>query len=118
MVYVRDEETSGMHSRLIAVLNEHPEWQKRLYAELERRGLAYEEVPVHSTLFDPAARRTIRQADLHHTSDFTPYEGLEVAGVVRQVLSRGRVIVRDGAWVGERGHGRYVARSLDPSLGL
>ena len=31
-------------------------------------------------LFDPAARRTIRAADLHHTSDYTPYEGLEVAG--------------------------------------
>lgn len=64
-------------------------------------------------LFDPSARRTIRQADLHHTSDFTPYEGLEVDGVVRQVLSRGRVIVRDGAWLGDRGHGRYVARALD-----
>lgn len=64
-------------------------------------------------LFDPTARRTIRQADLHHTSDFTPYEGLEVDGAVRQVLSRGRVIVRDGEWLGARGHGRYVARSLD-----
>ncbi len=64
-------------------------------------------------LFDPAARRTIRQVDLHHTSDFTPYEGLEVDGVVRQVLSRGRVIAKDGAWLGDRGHGRYVPRVLD-----
>ncbi len=29
-------------------------------------------------LFDPAADHTIRQADLHHTSDFTPYEGMPV----------------------------------------
>jgi len=64
-------------------------------------------------LFDPTARRTIRQADLHHTSDFTPYEGMEIAGAVRQVLSRGRVIVRDGTWLGARGHGRYVARRFD-----
>ncbi|MEZ4595664.1 MAG: dihydropyrimidinase [Chloroflexota bacterium] len=64
-------------------------------------------------LFDPTARRTIRQADLHHTSDFTPYEGMEMAGAVRQVLSRGRVIVRDGTWLGARGHGRYVARRFD-----
>lgn len=63
-------------------------------------------------LFDPGARRTIRQADLHHTSDFTPYEGMEVEGTVRQVLSRGRVVVRDGAWLGERGQGRYLARRL------
>lgn len=64
-------------------------------------------------LFDPNATRSIRQADLHHTSDFTPYEGIEVAGAVRQVVSHGRVIVRDGEWLGTRGHGRYVARRLD-----
>lgn len=64
-------------------------------------------------LFDPAARRIIRQTGLHHTSDFTPYEGMEVTGTVRQVLSRGRVIVRDGAWLGQRGDGRYVDRRLD-----
>jgi dihydropyrimidinase len=40
-------------------------------------------------LFDPAAQRTIRQADLHHTSDYTPYEGMEVSGEVRTVLLRG-----------------------------
>jgi dihydropyrimidinase len=63
-------------------------------------------------LFDPAARRVIRQAELHHTSDFTPYEGIEVEGAVRQVLSRGRLIVRESEWLGGRGHGRYVARAL------
>jgi dihydropyrimidinase len=41
-------------------------------------------------LFDPAASRSIRQADLHHTSDFTPYEGRAVAGDVLQTLVRGR----------------------------
>ncbi|MBL8604298.1 MAG: hypothetical protein JNK72_20395 [Myxococcales bacterium] len=39
----------------IAVLNEHPEWQKRLYAELTRRGLAYVELPLHDLHFNPAA---------------------------------------------------------------
>ena len=39
-----------------------------------------------------ATRRTMRQADLHHTSDFTPYEGLEMAGAIRDVLVRGRRI--------------------------
>ena len=61
-------------------------------------------------LFDPAARRTIRAADLHHTSDYTPYEGIEVAGAVRDVLVRGRAVIRDGAFVGRRGDGAYVER--------
>jgi dihydropyrimidinase len=63
-------------------------------------------------LFDPGARRTIRATDLHHTSDYTPYEGLDVAGVVRSVLVRGRAVVRDGAFVGDRGFGRFVERRM------
>lgn len=37
-------------------------------------------------------RRTIRQADLSHTSDFTPYEDLLVVGAIRHVLVRGRQV--------------------------
>jgi dihydropyrimidinase len=63
-------------------------------------------------LFDPAARRTIRAVDLHHTSDFTPYEGVAVAGAVRSVFVRGRAVIRDGQAVGDRGFGRFVERGV------
>ena len=62
-------------------------------------------------LFDPTARRTIRAADLHHTSDFTPYEGMAIGGAVRSVFVRGRAVIRDGVAVGDRGFGRFVERS-------
>ncbi len=65
-------------------------------------------------LFDPAARRTIRAADLHHSSDYTPYEGLEATGAVRSTIVRGAFVVRDGSFVGRRGHGRFVERELEP----
>jgi dihydropyrimidinase len=63
-------------------------------------------------LFDPASPRTIRTADLHHASDFTPYEGLEVTGTVQRVLLRGRDIVVDGRYVGTRGDGRDLWRVI------
>ena len=63
-------------------------------------------------LFDPAARRTIRAADLHHTSDYTPYEGTQVAGAVRNVFVRGQPVIRDGAFVGTRGAGRFQERTI------
>ncbi|MEW6224826.1 MAG: dihydropyrimidinase [Chloroflexota bacterium] len=66
-------------------------------------------------LFDPHARRTIRAADLHHASDYTPYEGREVRGAVRSTLVRGAFVVRDGAFVGRRGFGQFVGRSLGPT---
>ena len=40
----------------IAVLNEHPEWQKRLYAELARRDMPFVELPLHDHFFDPSRR--------------------------------------------------------------
>ena len=61
-------------------------------------------------LFDPAARRTIRTTDLHHTSDYSPYEGLDVRGEVRDVFVRGTAVIRNRAFVGRRGNGRYMER--------
>ncbi len=61
-------------------------------------------------VFDPGARRILRAADLHHTSDYTPYEGVEVPGAVVATYLRGRAVIRDGQFVGDRGYGRFLER--------
>ena len=76
----------------------------------ERKGAIEPGRDADLVLFDPGARRTVRAADLHHTSDYTPYEGLAAVGAVRDVLVRGRPVVRDGAFVGVRGFGQFVER--------
>ena len=55
-------------------------------------------------------RGNIRGTDLHHTSDYTPYEGLDVSGAVRDVFMRGRAVIRAGIFVGRRGTGGYLER--------
>jgi dihydropyrimidinase len=77
---------------------------------LQRKGAIEVGRDADLVLFDPAAHRTIRQAELHHTSDFTPYEGIETAGAVLSTWVRGRAVVRDGRAVGDRGDGRFVER--------
>jgi dihydropyrimidinase len=61
-------------------------------------------------IFDPSARRTIQASDLHHSSDYTPYEGLDVRGAIRDVLVRGTPVIDGGAFVGTRGYGAFVER--------
>jgi dihydropyrimidinase len=43
--------------------------------------------------------------------DYSCYEGVEVPGAVRTVLSRGQVVVDNGELVGRAGHGRFVPRA-------
>ena len=44
--------------------------------------------------------------------DYDPFEGWEVQGKPRFVLSRGTTVYEDGKVVSQPGHGRYVKRSL------
>jgi dihydropyrimidinase len=92
--------------RMVDVLSTTP---ARLFG-LERKGAIEPGRDADLVLFDPSARRTIRAENLHHTSDYTPYEGLNVAGAVRSVFVRGRSVVRDGTFTGQRGYGRFVER--------
>jgi len=93
--------------RLVDLLATSP---ARLFG-LARKGAIEPGRDADMVLFDPAARRTLRAADLHHTSDYTPYEGFELTGAVRSVFVRGRPVIRDGAFVGQRGNGRFVGRT-------
>ena len=93
--------------RMVDLLSTSP---ARLFG-LERKGAIEPGRDADLVLFDPTARRTLRAADLHHTSDYTPYEGFELTGAVRSVYVRGRPVIRDGHFVGERGYGRFVGRT-------
>src|SRR4051794_2482364 len=61
-------------------------------------------------LWDLNKKAAISQSGLHHGSDYTPYEGLEITGWPVATMLRGRFVVRDGELVGAKGQGRYVTR--------
>ena len=65
-------------------------------------------------IWDPDRKVTIRQEILHHGSDYTPYEGLEVTGWPVTTIVRGKTVVRDGALVGSRSAGQHVSRERSP----
>ena len=54
-------------------------------------------------VFDPQAEVVLSVESLHERVDWTPYEGMRLQGWPRHVLSRGRVVVRDGTFVGQLG---------------
>ena len=52
----------------------------------------------------------LSEKTLHMRVDYSPYEGREVVGGPTHVLSRGKVVVEDGKYVGKKGDGRFVKR--------
>lgn len=61
-------------------------------------------------IFDPKLKKIIAQNALHQNVDYTPYQGFEVTGYPIVTLSRGRVIMQYGEFVGEIGAGKFMAR--------
>jgi len=67
-------------------------------------------------IWDPDKAVTLSARSHHMRVDYNPYEGRVVTGAPAAVLSRGEVIVRDGAFVGRAGRGQFVKRQPGPPL--
>ena len=61
-------------------------------------------------VFDPK-KEQVRSAKTHATNcDYNLFEGMRVRGVVETVLSRGKVVVENGKYVGKAGDGQFLKR--------
>lgn len=62
-------------------------------------------------IFDPGKKMTISAATHHMRVDYSCYEGAEVQGFTETVLSRGKVVIEKGQYVGKAGDGKFIKRS-------
>jgi dihydropyrimidinase len=62
-------------------------------------------------IFDPEKRWRISKKTTHMNVDYNPYEGREVTGAADTVISRGRVIIDNGKFVGKAGAGSFLRRA-------
>ncbi len=82
----------------------------RIFGLAGRKGELVEGADADVVIFDPERSVTLSPAVLHENCDYTPYEGFRLKGYPVLTMLRGRVIVRDGNFVGE-GAGRYLVRT-------
>lgn len=95
--------------RFVALTSTDP---AKLYGLYPRKGTIAIGSDADIAIWDPERRVTIRNQDLHHEVDYTPYEGITVTGWPETVLSRGRVVCQEGKLHGVRGHGRFLPCEL------
>ena len=61
-------------------------------------------------VFDADKEQTIGVKSHHMNVDYSAYEGKRIRGVVETVLSRGKVVIENGAYRGTPGDGRFLKR--------
>jgi dihydropyrimidinase len=82
----------------------------KLFGLFPRKGTIAVGSDADLVVYDPVYRGALSAATQHSNCDYNGFEGMQIEGRPSVVTVRGRVQVRDGKFVGERGRGRLLKR--------
>jgi dihydropyrimidinase len=88
----------------------------RMFGLYPKKGVLAPGSDADIVLYDPAATHTISSATHHMNVDYSVFEGMAITGRVDTVLSRGKVVIEAGRYVGDKSHGRYLPRKTNEYL--
>jgi len=83
----------------------------RLFGMYPKKGEIAPGSDADLVLWDPHAAHTISAATHHMRVDYSMFEGFQVRGNARTVISRGEVIVDGDRFLGKPGRGNYLKRA-------
>jgi len=83
----------------------------RIFGLFPRKGTIAPGSDADIVVFDPNRTITLSAATLHMNVDYNPYEGRQVTGATDTVLSRGRLVIDNGKFVGRPGSGAFLKRA-------
>jgi dihydropyrimidinase len=82
----------------------------KLFGLFPRKGTIAVGSDADLVVYDPEYRGVISAKSQHVNNDYNAFEGLQIEGRPSVVTVRGKVQVRDGKFIGERGRGRFLKR--------
>ena len=89
----------------------------RMFGMYGKKGVIAPGADADIVVYDPAGHTSIGVDKTHHMNmDHSAWEGFEIDGHVDTVISRGKVVVDGGAYLGAKGDGRFVRRGLSQYL--
>jgi dihydropyrimidinase len=83
----------------------------KIFGLFPRKGTIAPGSDADIVVFDPNKKTTLSARTLHMKVDYNPYEGREVTGVAETVISRGKLVVANGTFVGRPGAGSFIKRN-------
>jgi dihydropyrimidinase len=83
----------------------------RIFGLFPRKGTIAPGSDADIVIFDPEKKMKLSVKTLHMKVDYNPYEGREVTGVTDTVISRGKVVIDNGEFIGRAGAGNFLRRN-------
>ncbi len=83
----------------------------KLFGLFPRKGTIAPGSDADIVVFDPDKKFVISAKTHHMRVDYNCYEGMEVQGAAEVVISRGKVVVDRGQYLGKPGDGQFLRRS-------
>jgi len=83
----------------------------KIFGLFPRKGTIAPGSDADIVVFDPNRTITLSAKTLHMNVDYNPYEGRQVTGATDTVLSRGRLVIENGRFVGKAGAGSFLKRA-------
>ena len=68
----------------------------KIYGLYPRKGTIAIGSDADLVIWDTGINKTIKNKDLHHNVDYTPYENIKVSAWPKTVICRGKIVVSDG----------------------
>jgi dihydropyrimidinase len=105
--------TGGVHgkrfspNRFVEVVATAP---AKLFGLYPRKGTIAVGSDADLVIFDPNEEQVISAKAHHMRVDYSMFEGIQIKGVPKTVLSRGRPVIDAGQFVGRPGNGQFLRR--------
>jgi dihydropyrimidinase len=105
--------TGGVHgkrfspNRFVEVVATAP---AKLFGLFPRKGTIAVGSDADLVIFDPNEEQVISAKTHHMRVDYSMFEGIQIKGVPKTVLSRGRPVINAGQFVGRPGSGEFLRR--------
>jgi dihydropyrimidinase len=88
----------------------------RIFGLYPKKGVIVVGSDADLTLIDPRARVHVSPETLHMQVHYSPYAGWELVGLPTTTISKGRVIVDGGQFLGRPGDGAFLERRIAPEV--
>jgi len=95
-------------NQFVKLLCENP---ARIFGMYPKKGTLAIGADADIMIIDPNEKDTISKQNLHSICDYSIFEGFEVSCKIPYVLLRGKILVKDGKFLGEKGYGKFIKRN-------